>query len=589
MISIKDFASTTLQQLWRLTPGPQRRALPFLGVLCLFGAFLEALGIGLLIPLLNLMTGESYSPQDSVFGLVFEYFGAESRVQMLTVGFLLIGVVVLLKSIFLALVFMFQSSQAASVRSSIETQLFERYLYRDYVFHLNTNSAVLMKNLITEVEVVFARALLPAFVLVVESLTIVGVLALLVFVEPIPTLALFLFLGTCGAIYSNLISPTISNLGRQREVFSGEAFRTISETMGGIREIKSFGRENFFWSRFQIISRGSVRVAARTETVNKLPTHLVELAGVFGLLVIVFTLFLQGRSESAVVSSLGLFVGASLRFIPAFNRILIALHSINLAKPAVDNLFNEITNTRLTDVAENKVKFPEELQFHDVCFSYGSDLRAVINRASFGMKQGDWLGIIGSSGAGKSTLVALLLGLLRPTSGHISADGERVELSQNRWRSHVGYVPQEVFLLDDTIRKNIAFGVTESEISDEKIQTSISRAQLTEFIATLNHGVHTIVGERGVKLSGGQKQRIGIARALYVDPKLLVLDESTSALDLETEDQIIETLQMLRGQVTMVVISHRASTLKFCDRILQLESGTLIQRETPSHKRYNPS
>ena len=567
----------TFKKLWALIPMPQRRILPFVGLSLILSASLEVVGIGLLVPLLNLLTSNSVRPEDSIFEPILSLFGASSQLQMLTVGFLTIGIVVAVKNVILAFTMFLQTWQASIVRRSLETQMFGRYLNAEYTFHLNSNSAILSRNLVTEIEEVFSRALLPAFMLVVEGLTVFGVMLLLVYIEPLPTLALVTFFGVCFLLYTRIFTPLLNRLGHERAYLAGEGFKIISEMLGGVKEIKILGLEGFFSNRFDSNRKAAVKAAARTETIHRLPTYLVELWGVLGLLIVVFTLFGLERSTPSVVSTLGLFVGASLRLIPALNRILIAVQSLKVAKPAIEVVHKEMMSAVALRTPRESIEFSRELRFCDVSFSYDVSLKPVITGATFRINLGESLGIIGTSGTGKSTLVDLLLGLLEPTSGQILVDDKRLDLATSHWQSQVGYVPQELFLVDDTIRCNIAFGLPEEEISEQKLLMSIRAAQLTDFIEALPDGLNTVTGERGIKLSGGQRQRIGIARALYFEPALLVLDEATSALDLQTEAEIVRTLEGFHKQITMVVISHRPSVLSFCDRILRLDQGSLVQ------------
>jgi ABC-type bacteriocin/lantibiotic exporter with double-glycine peptidase domain len=411
----------------------------------------------------------------------------------------------------------------------------------------------------------------------VEGLAVVGVMLLLMWVEPIPTLILLLFFILCSIFYLRLVSPLLSRLGHDRASYAGETFKIVSETLGGIKEIKVFYRENFFWERFRTNSRRALKVSARRETMNRVPAYLVELWGVLGLLLVIFSLLFQNENTQEVVTSLGLFVGASLRLIPSLNRVLISLQSLKLAKPAVDIVFRELTDDLEFRQPEEVVHFSTQLSFCKVTFSYTSVSEPVIKDASFNLMRGESVGIIGPSGTGKSTLIAILLGLLKPTSGQIIIDGQAIDSNKHLWQTQIAYVPQEIFLLDDTIRNNIAFGVSRDDVSSKKLMQSIEAAQLSDFVATLPSGLDTVVGERGVRLSGGQRQRIGLARALYFEPTVLVLDEATSALDSATETGVLRTLESLRPGVTMIFVSHRPSTLIFCDRKFRLNDGELTE------------
>ena len=569
--------SGTLRKLWGLIPRAQRRQGPLLLLSLFIGTALEVIGIGLLVPLVNLLTNDNVSSKDSILGPVFQLFGATTQLQMLTVGFVSIGAVVLMKNIYLVISSYYQNWQLAHIRTSVETRMFNRYLLADYSFHLRTNSSMLSRNLITEVDAVSFGVLAPAVIAIIELSTVVGILALLIYVEPVASLALVAFFAICGVTYIKAVSPLLSRLGRERAALRADAFKTIAEALGGIKQIKILGREDTFKNRFTSISKNSVKLSVRTDTVQRIPSYLVELWGVLGLLVVVFAMLWQGRSSGIIVTSLGLFVGASFRFVPALNRVLGAMQSLRLAKAAVDVVFEEVSRSFQDQSIKQQIHFAREIKFENISFSYHEQSSLVLKDLSLGVTFGESLGIVGPSGAGKTTLVDLLLGLLTPTSGVVTVDGKAVDLSKTTWRSEVGYMPQEIFLIDDTIRNNIAFGIPAREISEEKIRNCVETAQLRDFVSALPDGLDTVTGERGVRLSGGQRQRIGIARALYHEPSLLVLDEATSALDLDTETEFLKTLEAIHKKVTIVVISHRLSTLKYCDRIIRLERGVLTE------------
>jgi ATP-binding cassette subfamily C protein len=424
----------------------------------------------------------------------------------------------------------------------------------------------LSKNLIVEVEQVAYGILVPLMTVLIEVSTLIGIFALLIYVEPLACCALILLFTVSGIAYSKIFSPFLHKLGQRRSDLKSEVFKMVAEALGGIKEIKVLGHEKFFESKF----------ANNSETVQRVPAYLVELVAVLGLLLVVFVLLLQGNEGTTVVSALGLFVGASFRFVPSLNRILSSFHVLRLGRAPIEIVFEAIGDEHLESGVKEKIRFTKKLEFRNVSFSYNSQLAPVLKDISLDVSSGESLGIIGVSGAGKTTLVDLLLGLLTPASGQVLVDGMAVDLSQYSWRSEVGYVPQEIFLLDDTIRNNIALGISPREISDAKISQCLAIARLSDFVTSLPVGLNTVIGEKGVRLSGGQRQRIGIARAVYHQPSLLVLDEATSALDLETEREFVETLEALHKSVTMIVVSHRLSTLKYCDRKVRIAGGRLV-------------
>ena len=558
-----------------MIPRPQRIQMPVLLILLVIGAGLEVVGIGLLVPLINLLTSKSVTPEGSILEPVFDVFNSSTQIEMLTVGFILVGVVVFFKNVYLAVVSYFQNSVILRVKQSIEIRMFNGYVDADYSFHLRSNSSMLSKNLSAEVPRVAFNVVGPVALVAIEGLTVIGITALLMYFQAVASLVLVIFFAFCGITYTKLVNPLLVNLGHRRSDLDGRSFKAIAETLGGVKQLKVVGREKFFQDRFAEISRDSLQVSVRAETVQRVPAYLVELWAVLGLLVVVFTLLLQGKDTSSIISSLGLFVGASFRFVPSLNRILGASQILKMAKFPIDIVYAELTQNSAATPTKEKIHFASTLEFRDIHFSYESAATSVLDGISFAISSGESVGVVGSSGAGKTTLVDLLLGLLTPESGQVIVDGSPIDLKKSSWQSDVGYVPQDIFLIDDTIRNNIAFGVMNNEISETQIDRSLELAQLSDLVRSLPNGLDTVIGERGVRLSGGQRQRIGIARALYHLPSLLVLDEATSALDLDTEKEFVETLESIHAKVTMIVVSHRMSTLKYCDRVFRLDSGRL--------------
>lgn len=573
-----------LRKLHFLVPQAQRRLLPALILSFLFGTVLEVAGIGLLVPLVNLLTADTVRPSDSVLEPVFTVLNATSQSEMLSIGFALVGVVILFKVVYLVSASYFQNMQVSNVRASMELQLFDRYLRADYRYHLNANSSSLFRNLTTEVDQVASGAFLPLISIAVEGTAVVGITGLLMFLQPVATVAMILFFLVSSIGYLRVIDPAMGRFGQQRPLIAGQRLRVIAETLGGFKQVKVLGREEYFWDRFSKVSQLNARLAARSDTLLRVPAHLVEVFGVLGLLVVVFALIAQGRDSVSVIASLGLFVGAAFRLVPSLNRILIAAQTIQMTKPAINLVYHDIRMKNLAGAPRTQTRLSENLEFRAVSFAYQDSLPVVLQDISLTVQRGESIGIVGESGAGKTTLVDLILGLLVPTSGQVVIDGIEVNPVTTSWTADVGYVSQEIFLTDDTIRSNVAFGIPPEQISERQIVKSLQTAQLWDFVKNLPEGLDTTVGERGVRISGGQRQRIGIARALYHEPSLLVLDEATSALDLETEKEFIETLEVVHKKVTMIVISHRMSTLKFCDRILRIEGGKLVAVSSDSLK-----
>jgi ABC-type multidrug transport system fused ATPase/permease subunit len=348
------------------------------------------------------------------------------------------------------------------------------------------------------------------------------------------------------------------------------------------------GRETNFLALFNEHNSKSGQVAKFLQILQKLPRLWLELLAVIGFALLVVIMLAQGREMSSIVPTMGLFATAAFRLMPSVARILVAIQSLRYGLPAINSLYEDFTSLELEPESEPSIT-PEEkplllkddIRLENLSYSYQDTPTRAIADISISIKQGESIGLIGPSGSGKSTLVDIILGLLRPDSGQVIVDGQDIQKNIRLWQDQIGYVPQAIFLTDDTLRHNIAFGLSENQIDDEAVKRAIEYAQLEEFVVSLPDKMETIVGERGIRLSGGQRQRIGIARALYHDPNVLVLDEATSALDTATELGVMQAVMALHGDKTVVIVAHRLSTVENCDRLYRLESGRIAEHGAP--------
>jgi ATP-binding cassette, subfamily B, bacterial PglK len=383
---------------------------------------------------------------------------------------------------------------------------------------------------------------------------------------------------------------TKARIKRWGEEFQGHEKRRLQylrEGLGAAKDVKLLGREKNFIDQYQVSNIGSAEINRYNVTLAALPRLWLELLGVSGIAAIVLLMVAQNKPMESMVPTLGLFVVAAFRLMPSANRLLNATQSARFSSPAFSNLYKEFCLLEEAKPLKEHsplplLPFKKALVLEGVGFHYPSTEALVLKELNLSIKRGESVGFIGSTGAGKSTLVDIILGLLIPVSGAVRVDGVDIQTNLRGWQDKVGYVPQSIFLTDDTIRRNIAFGLSTDKIDEAAVWSSLRAAQLEQFVNDLPEGLDTQVGECGIRLSGGQRQRIGIARALYHDPSVLVLDEATSSLDTATEKYFIEAVCALKGDKTLIIVAHRLSTVEHCDYLYRIESGRIAEEGQPA-------
>ena len=552
------------------------------------GMMLEALSVGMVLPALGILINETYFEQFPALLPVLESFGRPDHDDLVFWGLVGLATVFLIKNAFLLFQVYLQGTFVYSAQREISLELFRRYLAKGYRFHLETNSSILIRNLVSEVVNFCSFFLMPILNLITEILVIIALLTLIFWIEPKGTFFLIAVLGVLVFLFVKGTNQVVGRWGEMRLEAEEEKLRHLQQGFGGIKEILLSDKLEFFLRRFHIPNKLSGLMIKREYIFQYVPKLGVEVIAIFGLIAMCLLLLTQGESNQKVTHMLGLLATAGFRLIPSFSRILNNLQSIRYGWSSVDMLKEEFFEDRSTKdkiiiqtekcSSPAKVSFNEEFRLCQISFGYSENSK-VLQEVDLTVKKGEAVGLSGESGSGKSTLANLLLGLILPDSGHLSIDGKKVADSETRsWQALIGYVPQEVYLLDDTIRRNVAFGLEDWEIDDQRVLTVLEMAQLKSFVLEKPEGLNSIVGEGGAKLSGGQRQRLGIARALYGDPKVLVLDEATSALDQKTESEFLQTLKPLLGKVTILMIAHRKSAFELCSTVYQLSEGRLSLR-----------
>ncbi|MDF3820179.1 ABC transporter ATP-binding protein [Leptospira sp. 96542] len=562
-------------KVWYLLDSYQRKKTIYMFVLIFFSLIFESFGIGIIIPLVSVLTDSSQLRENLYFHQTIMYLG-NPPLEILAI-YAMVGMVFLytLRTIFLIFFSWEQAGYAAEFQSRLSGALFKKYLSQPYLFHVNRNSAELIRN--TSIEVATLVSMVQqALSFLNEIITMIGIFFFLLYVEPFGAVVVIGSLGFAGAVTFALAKKKLLNLGILRQNFEGARIRHFQQGLGGIKDIKIYGRETEFIKRYVLQSDGVAKVVKQYSTLLAFPRIWLEYFSILGLVSLILSAIFQEKSLSEAATLVAVFGAAAFRVMPSVNRMLVVMQNIKFSLPTIDLIYNEMCLADPIDFnLENANSYSEfqNLELDDVHFAYS--MNEVLSGISLVVSSGTTIGFIGESGAGKSTLIDLLLGLISPTRGDIKIDGESIVRNPKLWQKQIGYVSQNIYLTDDTLRNNIAFGITESSIDDEKVRTAIKLSQLESFVARAESGLDTIVGERGIKLSGGQKQRIGIARALYHNPSVLVLDEATSSLDLTTENEVMEAIHALHGTKTILIIAHRLSTLQKCDNIYRIENGKI--------------
>jgi ABC-type multidrug transport system fused ATPase/permease subunit len=544
----------------------------------LVGALVETASVGLIIPALALMAQVDLAANYPRLQPLLDFLGHPSQSQLIGGGMAVLFVVYFVKALFLAFLAWKQNAFIFGVRAILSQRLFTGYLRQPWSFHLQRNSAQLINILANETNQFTASALQPALVLLTEVLVLAGTCMLLIVIEPWGTLVLVSVLGFAAWSFQQLTSSHLLRWGKARQYHESQRIQHVQQGLGGAKDVKLLGREAEFLARYSMHNIGSTRVVEWQNTLQQLPRLWIEVLAVGGLAILVVVMIAQGKPPATMLPTFGLFAVAAFRIMPSANRAIGALQSLRYARPVVDTLHQELLQLDENIVPENgePLVFCEAIMLEGVGFHYPGAAATALSGITLKIPRGSSVGFVGGSGAGKSTLVDLILGLLTPTTGQVMVDGVDIRANVRGWQDQIGYVPQTVFLTDDSLRRNVAFGLSEDQIDDAAVQRALRAAQLEEFVNSLPEGVQTLVGERGVRLSGGQRQRIGIARALYHDPQVLVLDEATSALDTATEEGVMAAVNTLIGEKTLVIVAHRLSTVARCDRLYRLEKGRIV-------------
>lgn len=553
-------------------------------IILVIGGWMELLGVSLIFPLINVITDEDSAKAEWWFQLISKITGiTEYRALICAIIFGMVFIYII-KNIYIIFMYHVIYKFTYTNRKKLAMRLLHCYVYQDYTFHLNKNMAELQRNIVVDIGQ-FYGVISDSLYLLNEVFTSLFIVVYLLTMDVITTVSVSILLGIALVLFFKIQRTRQSRLGAINRESQGMMNKWILQTFSGIKEIKILGREKYFIEQCENYYKQHSDANRKSNIASIMAKPIMESICVSGLLSVIAIRILQGADMTYFISVLAVFAVAAFRMLPSFNRISSYLATIFFQKESVHSVFADIKEAEQYEKngenllpVSNIIDFQDTISFDNVSFKYDGTEKWILDNINLSISKNQSIAIIGASGAGKSTLVDVLLGLLKPDEGHVCVDGKDIHDNISGWNHMLGYIPQSIYLMDDTIRNNIAFGIPEEKISDEKIKKAIEQAQLTDFIRDLEKGIDTEIGDRGVRISGGQRQRIGIARALYNDPQILVFDEATSALDNETEEDLMIAINGLKGTRTMIIIAHRLHTIKDCDQIYLVENGKVIPK-----------
>ena len=538
---------------------------------------LEMIGIGLIIPIIKIFT------QNNIFFDKLSFLNhldldQYSKNELIIISLSSIIFIYFLKTIFLTYVSYAQGKYLTEIKKTTSERLYLNYLNKPYEFFLNTNSFQLIRNIN---DVIYFGVFVNSVLMFITELTIlIGISLLLIYYEPLGSIIIILIIAIIGILFSSKIKKKSEFWGSKRKNATGQKLKSMQESFRLIQEIKVLNINRYFILKFFNSNKSSLINEFKHQFVLSLPRYWFELLAVFGFAILMFILNYSGYKVDDLITVIGLFAAATFKLLPSIIRLINNVQQIHFSLPVLKNISKELKNKKIfynleDTITNSKLSFKNEIYLNNISFKYQNSKKKVLDKINLKILKGTTIGIMGTSGVGKTTLINLLLGLLKPTSGSILVDSKNISKDLKSWQNNIGYVPQNINLIDESLENNIALGVEKKNINNDRIIECIKETQLANLIKNNKNGVRTHVGEFGSRLSGGQKQRIGIARSIYKNPEMLILDEFTNGLDNLTEKKIVNEIQNYSKNKTVIIISHKLSTLSVCDKIYRLTNNGL--------------
>ena len=580
---------SVLKKFNKLLNAKQKSRLAILGIITVIGAFLEVIGVSLMLPLITAIMQPDIINTNKYIAYVCNILDLHSHRTFVIVCIIAVIFVFIFKDLFLIMQYYIQARFVYNNQFAMQQRMLNGFINRPYEFFLSAESGEILRVIQSDVTNVYSL-LTNILGMFTEAIVAIAISVTIFVIDPVMTTFVIIMMLLVVFVISKLVKPILSKKGVERQTHGALTYKWLLQSITGIKEIKVGGKEDFFEENFAISGKKYISAEKWSTVFSNIPRLMIEMVSICSTLAFIAFMIYKGKEIETLIPTLGAFAMAAMKLMPSANRIVAALNQVAFLKPSLDKLIDDIELFEGDDIKYNELRkqkvnkekvrltFNDKIELKGISYSYQNSDKLVLDDADMIIPIGKSIGIVGASGAGKTTAVDVLLGVLLPIKGEILADNVNVMEHYSEWLSHIGYIPQSIFLMDDDIKSNVAFGVKKEEQDEEQVWEALREAQLEDFVRGLKDGIHTQIGERGMRLSGGQKQRIGIARALYSNPELLIFDEATSALDNETEAAVMSSINNLHGKKTMIIIAHRLQTIKECDLVYRVENGK-ISRE----------
>lgn len=577
----------------RILSKRQKARVIIIAIMMIIGAFLETLGVGLILPLVSAITEPDMIETNTYAKMICEIFDLHATRTFMIVVITALIFVYIFKNLYLFFEYYVQYRFICNNRFSVQCRLMDVYLHRPYEYFLNAESGEIVRVVTSDTQNTFSL-LSTVLTFFTEAVVSLALIITIIVADPFMAFLLAAVLGGMMFLIGKLIKPVLKRAGLKYQQNSAKTNKWLLQAISGIKEVKVAEKEEYFLDQFSKYGKRAIDSEKKNQVLGTVPRLAIEAFGISAMLAVIAILMWKGREVDTMLPQLSAFAMAAVRLMPSVNRMSSSLNLMSYQEPALDKMLehlavaerweNECDGEAAVEPREKavasdgqEITLDHQVELSDITYSYPNAEQPVLEHANMVIPIGKSVGIVGSSGSGKTTAIDILLGLLPPQAGQVLVDGMDIREDYDGWLAHLGYIPQMIFMLDDTIRANVAFGIPAKEVDDAQVWKALEEAQLKEFVQSLPDGLDTTIGERGVRLSGGQRQRIGIARALYSDPELLIFDEATSALDNETEAAIMESINALHGRKTLVIIAHRLTTIKECDIVYRVENGRIVK------------